>query len=412
MPEAKGVHTGLPRILHLSADVPDPIGPHKTPVVGRLIELVEQDYDHHVISLNRRTPSPGQLTRIASGRALPVPEGTVAPFERGECLAYLAPPKGILHGTMLEKLAQWIISRLLAQDAVPDLVIGHKLTVEGLLAEAVASAFGIPYALTIQGNTDAKILSARPDLSGRFARIYSGAASVFSFAPWARSSVERRLGGRTGLTLDLPCPTVHDTIRAPVAAGRSVISVFHLRNHEIKNLAGLAAAVRALAASGLPCDLRIYGGGSPEEVARCEAIIGTAPDMQLMGPRTQDELGPIMNGAIAFVMPSKRESFGLVFVEALFAGLPIIYPRNASVDGYFDGLPFAIAVDARRPREIAEAIRHVIANEGALKAALAQWQQSGGLERFSRSAIAATYRRGIDHALACCGSTALRTAAQ
>lgn len=412
MPEAKGVHAGLPRILHLSADVPDPIVPHKTPVVGRLIELVEQDYDHHVISLNRRTPSPVQLARIASGRASPVQESTIGTFERGECLAYLAPPKGILHGTMLARLSQWIIARLTAQGAVPDLVIGHKLTVEGLLAEAVASAFGIPYALTIQGNTDAKILSARPDLSGQFARIYHGAASVFSFAPWARRNVERRLGERAGLTLDLPCPTVHDSIRAPVAEGRSVISVFHLRNHEIKNLAGLAAAVRELAGSGLPCDLRIYGGGTPEEVARCEVIIGAAPGMQLMGPRTQDELGPIMNGAIAFVMPSKRESFGLVFVEALFAGLPIVYPRNASVDGYFDGLPFAIAVDARRPREIAEAIRHAIANEGALKAALAQWQQSGGLERFSRSAIASTYRKGIDHALAGRATAASRTAAR
>lgn len=399
MSERQVERLGLPRVLHLSADYPDPIAPHKTPVVARLIDLVEDRYDHQVISLNRRNPSLLQTARIINGQSFPVSATSISPFDRGECLEYLAPPGGILHATMLDRLAQWIASRLIARNAVPDLVIGHKLTIEGLIAQSVGGALGVPYALTIQGNTDEKVLSFRRDLTGRFSQVYHGAACVFSFAPWALRSVEKRLGKRAGLTLDLPCPTIQDTIHAPIAAGTSLISVFHLRNHAIKNLAGLVAAVRGLAAEGQPCDLRIYGGGTAEETDQCAAVIGDTPGIRLMGPRTQDELGEIMNGAVAFAMPSKRESFGLVFIEALFAGLPIIYPRNASVDGYFDGLPFAISVDAHSPREIIAAIRHVIENEGELKSALSVWQQAGGLERFSRVAIARTYGVGLDGAL-------------
>jgi glycosyltransferase involved in cell wall biosynthesis len=282
-------------------------------------------------------------------------------------------------------------------------VIGHKLTVEGIVAREVARLLGIPFAITIQGNTDQKILDARRDLRGRFARIYHEAACVFSFAPWARAAVEQRLGKRDARTLDLPCPTMLDQIRPPAPGGNALISVFHLRNHAIKNLAGLARAMRALGTEGCPATLQVIGGGSAAETAACAALIAKTPNITLTGPQSPDALGPTMNKAIALVMPSKRESFGLVFVEALFAGLPIIYPKGAGVDGYFDGLPFAIAVDPRNPRALAAALRHAITEEAAIKHALARWQEDGGLTRFTRDAIGAVFDQGLQAAILSAG---------
>src|SRR5690606_10047125 len=48
-----------------------------------------------------------------------------------------------------------------------------------------------------------------------------------------------------------------------------------------------------------------------------------------------------------FAMPSYRETFGLVYIEALSQGLPIIYAVNESVDKMIDGVgescdPFSI----------------------------------------------------------------------
>lgn len=384
-----------PRILHLSADVPDPINPAKTPVIVRLIDLVADQYDNQVFSLNRRQPTAGAFARLAVGAISPVIEGSVRPFAYGTYLEYLAPSKGLLHATILERLAGWIAAQVAAQPEQPDLVVGHKLTVEGILAWEVARRLAIPYAISIQGNTDQKILDARPDLRGNFARIYHEAACVFCFAPWAHEAVTQRLGERRGLTLDLPCPTTLDQVRAPVPSGNAMISVFHLRGHKTKNLAGMARAMQLLTAAGQAAALQVIGGGNPAETSVCTAIIAQAPGMTLDGPQSPEALGPIMNNAIALVMPSKRESFGLVFVEALFAGLPIIYPKGAGVDGYFDGLSFAIAVNARKPREISAAMRHVIDNEVELKHALSRWQESGGLTQFSRTTIAARFDRGL-----------------
>lgn len=400
MPKPLNVHARRPKILHLSADYPDPINTAKTPVVARLIDLVGERYEHRVISLNRQNPSLSQFVGLLAGSYMTVPEKDLANFKGGFALNYFAPPRGVLHASILTSLADWIAHRLEKKNAVPDLVVGYKLTIEGIVAQAVAARLGIPYALVIQGNTDQKVLSARPDLVARFRAIFQEAACVFSFAPWARLAVVQRLGERSGPTMDLPCPTVQDTLRTPVEAGATVISVFHLRNHRIKNLSGLAAAMSEIARGNQQCRLQIYGGGSRKETARCAAIVANIPGMELMGPRSQEELRSIMNSAAVLVTPSRRESFGLVFIEALFAGLPIIYPKGASVDGYFDGLPFAIKVDARSTRQISEAICHAITHEKELKAALAKWQSAGGLSRFTHAEIARTYAKGLDAALA------------
>ena len=59
------------RILHLSADYPDPVHPAKTLAIRNLLELVPQ-HIHHVFSLNR-THWHGELSmhrfddRVATG---------------------------------------------------------------------------------------------------------------------------------------------------------------------------------------------------------------------------------------------------------------------------------------------------------------------------------------------------------
>jgi hypothetical protein len=69
-----------------------------------------------------------------------------------------------------------------------------------------------------------------------------------------------------------------------VPGGDTLISVFHLRNYKTKNLAGLTRAMRALAAGGEGTMLQIIGVGSPSDIAACQALFGTAPNIGLAGP--------------------------------------------------------------------------------------------------------------------------------
>jgi glycosyltransferase involved in cell wall biosynthesis len=383
------------RVCHVSADFPDAIVPAKTRAIETLLSLTKDRFDHQVISINRVGPS-------GLGGVLPIGSATrphVTPFAWGECLTYAAPGRGLFHRSHLVRLADAIAERI-AGGPRPDLLVGHKLTVEGIVVEAVARRISVPYALTVQGDTDTKILSARPDLTPAFRSIFREAASVTLFAPWTLGVLEQRLGPRSGPTVLIPCPTELDTPIPPRAGGTGLLSVFHLQSHARKNLAGMAEALRILDRRGSPQALTICGGGSAADIAAARRAAGTAPGLTFAGPLTREAVPARMNAAAAFVLPSLRESFGLVFVEALFAGLPIIYPQGMGVSGWFDDCPFAIPVPPRDRQALADAMEHAVRAEPQLKAALARWQGSGAAERFSRSAIAQAYGDALAGALA------------
>lgn len=75
-----------------------------------------------------------------------------------------------------------------------------------------------------------------------------------------------------------------------------------------------------------------------------------------------------------FVMPSVKETFGLVYVEALSQGLPIVYCKNEGVDGFFDQFPVGSAVAPNSTESVVEAIKYI----------------EGGYESLSLNAIRAS----------------------
>lgn len=385
---------GRPRVLHLSRDFPDPLEPAKTSAIRRLIDLTADRFDHTVVSLNRRTPSFAALGQWL-GRNLEVVE---APFEYGIAAEYRAPPWGIFHAAMLERLGDWLASRF--ADRPPSLIVGHKLTIEGIAVRHAARRLGVPYALTIQGNTDERILRARPDLAPLLGKVLHGAAAVFPLTPWALTAVERRLGTSAASPRMLPCATEFDTPMVPVPHGNGLITAFHLRNWRTKNFDRTVSALARLRKTGRPASLAVVGGGEGPEAERCRAIGDAQPGVSFEGPLQPADMRRRFNSATALIMPSRRESFGMVFIEALFAGIPIVYPAGHGVDGYFDGAEFAVRVDPRSTAAIAAAMAHVLDHEQRLKAALAEWQSGADAGQFQRAAIAAQFAAGLDEAIA------------
>lgn len=388
-----------PLVVHVSGDFPDPIREFKTPVIRSLLDLTADKFDHQVFSVNRA--SPGFVGLLKSSLRCRKPfalDVASEPFAYGTALEYRAPARGVLHATMLRQLGDWI-ARQLADGPVPDLLVGHKLSIEGIAVARAAALLNVPYAITIQGNTDARILGLRPDLRKALKAVFHGAAAAVPFTPWALSVVEQRLGRRIKPTFVVPCPTDMDQITDPQSNGDTLLTVFNLWNHHGKNLHGMVEAIKRLHRSGRDLNLAIVGGGTPAELAQCQEIAKDVDGIVFEGPLDRSGVQKRMRSAKGLILPSLRESFGLVFTEALMAGLPIVYPSGTSVDGYFDGLPFAIAVDARDPNAIARAMLRLVDEEAELKQRLLEWQQAPDARRFTRPAIAEQYAAALQSAI-------------
>ncbi|WP_118137374.1 glycosyltransferase family 4 protein [Oceanicella sp. SM1341] len=138
---------------------------------------------------------------------------------------------------------------------------------------------------------------------------------------------------------------------------------------------GLALA-RAAARAGVP--LRVAGEG-PEEAA----IRAACPGVEMLGWKSREEIGVLAAGARALVMPSLYpEPFGLVAVEALGCGLPVVAAKTAFLAGEIVAAGAGLAVD--------------VADEAGFAAALAGlMQDDAAVARMSRNAVAVAPSLGL-----------------
>lgn len=63
-----------------------------------------------------------------------------------------------------------------------------------------------------------------------------------------------------------------------------------------------------------------------------------------------------------FIMPSKHETFGLAYAEAMSQGLPAIYTRGQGFDGQFDEGEVGYSVQYNSVEEIARRIKDILGN--------------------------------------------------
>jgi glycosyltransferase involved in cell wall biosynthesis len=379
-------------IIHVSNDFPDNINPAKTHAVKNLLEISSGVFEHFVYSLNRRSPDLTQLVGAAARNplspALPIMTG--AETNMIVPISYDAPPFGLYLRSGLDRVADWISNDIERRGLRPLIIHGHKLTIEGIVAAKVAARLGLPYALSIHGNTDTKILKARPDIKSLYRRVFHEARVAFFVAPWIQDYIETSLGQRKRATHVLPVPTFADRLIPPKIVGPRLITAFHLDNYRSKNAKRLIKAVERLRLEIEGVELSIVGGGTSSARQSLEALTERGP-VRLEGAIPHDLIQARMNTAGAFVLVSKRESFGMVFIEALLAGCPVVYPKGRAIDGYFDDCPFAIPAAPDDQAAITAAVRELVTKEAQLKSALREWQQSEGPRRFEHAAIAEVY---------------------
>lgn len=128
-----------------------------------------------------------------------------------------------------------------------------------------------------------------------------------------------------------------------------------------KNLPRLIEAVKVLNYSGIPCVLNLVGGGGSDH----DKIIKLIANSPLFIYHGQVYDKPVLKEIFArcdvFTMPSMRETFGLVYIEALSQGIPLVYSIDEGIYGYFDS-SIGEAVDPTDLQSIVDGISRVCQN--------------------------------------------------
>lgn len=160
----------------------------------------------------------------------------------------------------------------------------------------------------------------------------------------------------------------------------------------IQRLKGLEVLFRAFALLGVDARLLVVGGlpsssHEAREISRLEQLaarLGIAERVSFVGAVPHERLPDYYAAADVTVMPSSYESFGLVAVESLACGRPVVATRIGGLRTIVRDGETGLLVPWRDPTLFAEALGRVLADDG-LRA------------RLSAAARASVLHFGWDH---------------
>jgi glycosyltransferase involved in cell wall biosynthesis len=137
------------------------------------------------------------------------------------------------------------------------------------------------------------------------------------------------------------------------------------RMYPRKRLEDLLEAAALLRGRIPDARVRIVGEG-PESVRlrALHARLGLGGTVTFLGDIPRQALAVEYVGATCFCLPTVQEGFGIVFAEAMAAGLPVIACRAAAVPEVVQDRRTGLLVNPRSPEELAMAIETVLCNDG------------------------------------------------
>lgn len=375
-------------ILHISADYPDAMAPQKTKAVSNLVEGTPE-YRHVVYSINR-------VNGWSGIEAIDFGADRIA-------VSYRALPKGVLWEKRLPELAAWIARDMEKRGIVPDLIEAHKFTVEGIIGHKLAQIYGCPLVCDIQGASDTNILRRKKGLREKYKTIGKDAAVIFPYAPWAIEPFEKLISLNRHKCRTLPVvPGFDDCTPAPLCHEDKMVSVFHLDAWKRKNFEGLVAAAKIMRSKRPGFVLHVYGRGSAKTILAMKDIIRKEKMddcVYLKGPVAHVDLRSVLQSYAGFVLASKQETYGLVYAESLFCGIPVVFNKDQAISGYFDPSVIGYGCDPGNVEDIAAGMEHILAHQAQYKENIAKLQADGGLDILKKENILQVYRSGLEEAL-------------
>ncbi len=275
----------------------------------------------------------------------------------------LRPKHRLLFRTKIAKVAHDIEKHVELRSI--DIVHAHFLFSDGAVALRLKRDFDIPFVTAVR-NTDLNVfMKYRPDLRGIMRDVIMESSKVVCLTPAYGKRLAESVDGRTRSELEQKIEIIPNGIQphwfeteltqCPANGSLKIICVQDGSRN--KNVRGLVSAASILARSQR-VHLTIVGR-SPHasELKHDEPRL----HIELVGRvDCWSKLAELYRSHHVFAMPSFHESFGLVYIEAMSQGLPIVHSRDEGPSGLFESGVVAVEVDPKDPSAISVGILAVL----------------------------------------------------
>lgn len=264
--------------------------------------------------------------------------------------------------------ATWRLIRLVG----PACVHAHWIIPQGLVYVVVRPFLPNPppFLLTSHGGD---LFSLRGWLFARIKRVIIKRATEMTLVSQAMVPEAIYLGADPARVHVLPMGVDFDGLftPGPVKARQPGEILFVGRLVEKKGLRHLIEAMPTILGQIPEAHLRIAGGGPEEPELRAQVnLLGITSQVEFLGPRPQTELPDLYRRASVFVAPfieaasGDREGLGLVTVEAIACGCPVVVGDLPVLDEIFEPGEADLRVNPRQTQELANCIVEILRHPG------------------------------------------------
>lgn len=276
----------------------------------------------------------------------------------------------------------------------PDLIISTHVNF-GPAARLAKKLFGVPYSLVAHG------IDVNQGLPGRTLIAIREADRVIAVSRWTRDRV-LDLGGIDPTDLAILPNTIDESRFTVGQKSRTLIERFGIRQDEKilltvarldhrERYKGYDRIIEALPEIQRKCGpVRFIIVGAGQDRTRVAALAishGLESSVSFAGFVAPEELADHYRLADAFAMPSTGEGFGIVFLEALACGTPVVAGnRDGSADALDDGR-LGVLIDPTSVAAIAGGITSLLCHEGPALWFDRQALHNAASERFGRKAF-------------------------
>jgi L-malate glycosyltransferase len=254
-----------------------------------------------------------------------------------------------------------------------DIIHAYTLFSDGGIAYKLKEKYKVPYIVTIQ-NTDINyFLKYGIHLRKTMLQILLEAEFIVFMSPAYQEII----------TKNIPAELRGKIVKKYKVIPNGIDNYWHLTNNNLsvrnkpnknivklvqvsridnnKNIKASIQVVKELNLKGIKASLSIIGKGPLEQKMRkFVKKINLTESIKFLGQiESKKELKNILLGSDIFIMPSKRETFGLAYIEAMAVGLPVIYSKGQGIDGLFVEGSVGYAVE-NNPIEITEMVLKIL----------------------------------------------------
>lgn len=251
-----------------------------------------------------------------------------------------------------------------------DLIHAYTLYTDGNAARVLSEKYGIPYVVAVR-NTDVNdFLKKMIHLRKRGLKTLLAAKKVFFLSEAYRRQVfEKYVPQKYQEEIKKKTHIIPNGIdefwfentpeQGKAIDKKHIKLVYAGRIDKNKNIPTTQKAMEILRKQGYEATLTVVGKVQNEKEFQ---IIKNDPYTTCLPAMPKEKLIDIYRASDIFVMPSFTESFGLVYVEAMSQGLPVIYSKGQGFDNQFPEGVVGYHVDSGSPDDVAEGIKRVVEN--------------------------------------------------